>query len=262
MAWEITKKSKFNCENPILIEGLPGIGNVGKIVVDIIIENLKAKKVMDFFSYDLPNSVFVNERNFVELPTISMYHLKIKKQDFLFLTGDAQPANERASYELTQSILDSVKEFNCKEIITLGGIGFSDIPEDPKVYITGNNRNLINEFKKFEVNNLIYGVVGPIIGVSGLLLGMSKKMKIPAIALLSETFGHPMYIGLKSAKKIILVLNKKYSLNVSLDILETEIEEFDEEMRLQEETPEAGVSMKRSKKYSAIQQYRDTNYIG
>ncbi len=42
--WKINqsgKKPKLN--NPILIEGLPGIGNVGKVAVDFLIEELKAK---------------------------------------------------------------------------------------------------------------------------------------------------------------------------------------------------------------------------
>ena len=35
-----------------------------------------------------------------------------------------------------------------------------------------------------------------------LLLGLSKD--IPAVALLGETYGHPMYIGLREAKEILI----------------------------------------------------------
>ena len=37
----IGKKPKLN--NPIFVEGLPGIGNVGKVAVDFLIDELKAK---------------------------------------------------------------------------------------------------------------------------------------------------------------------------------------------------------------------------
>src|SRR3989344_5591518 len=42
--WEITKEAKLlpTLHNPLLIEGLPGIGNVGKIAVDFLVEELKA----------------------------------------------------------------------------------------------------------------------------------------------------------------------------------------------------------------------------
>ena len=45
MSWKIKqfgKKPKL--KNPTLIEGLPGIGNVGKIAADFIVDELKAKK--------------------------------------------------------------------------------------------------------------------------------------------------------------------------------------------------------------------------
>ena len=58
---------------PIFIEGLPGIGNVGKIAVDFFIDELKAIKLYSFFSYKFPHSVFINEKNLVEMPKIELY---------------------------------------------------------------------------------------------------------------------------------------------------------------------------------------------
>jgi len=51
MTWEITKtvKKMPKLKKPILIEGLPGIGNVGKVAVDFMIDELKAKKLFDIF---------------------------------------------------------------------------------------------------------------------------------------------------------------------------------------------------------------------
>lgn len=250
MVWKTTLK-KFTCNSPVFIEGLPGIGNVGKVVIDYLIEHLKAKKVGSFFSYDMPNSVFVTENNLVQLPTIDLYHVCIKGQDFLMLTGDAQPSQERASFELCEELLKVAKSMNTKHVITLGGIGMSDVPADPKVYITGNNKSLIKDFKG--VNPEVYGVVGPIIGVSGLLLGLSK---IPAVCLLGETFGHPMYIGLREAKEVLKIIDDRYSLSI-------DYKEIDEEIELVEsELDEDEVPKKQSKKFQRLKKYKDLNYIG
>ena len=50
-AWEVTFETKKvpKLNNPVLIEGLPGIGNVGKIAIDFIVEELKAQKLCSFF---------------------------------------------------------------------------------------------------------------------------------------------------------------------------------------------------------------------
>jgi len=43
--------------NPILIEGLPGIGNVGKLAVEHLIDTIKAKKFAEIYSKDFPPQV-------------------------------------------------------------------------------------------------------------------------------------------------------------------------------------------------------------
>ena len=75
------KKPKLN--KPIFIEGLPGIGNVGKVTVDFIVDELKAKKLYEISSYTFPHSVFVNEDNLVELPKIELFYKKLKNIDIL-----------------------------------------------------------------------------------------------------------------------------------------------------------------------------------
>lgn len=258
-SWEVELQKGFSCTKPIFLEGLPGIGNVGKVVVDYLIEMLKAKKIASFFSHSLPNSVFVNEQNLVQLPVIELYHKRIKGKDFLFLAGDAQPAQEQASYELSVELLSVLKKFSVKEILTLGGIGLNEVPADPQVFVTGNDASYVQAFSKLGANHQVHGVVGPIIGVSGLLLGLSARHEIPAAAILGETFGHPLYVGLKEAKSIIELLNKRYSLSVDLKQLDEEISSLETMQQEQLADPAHPDKPKLSSKYAT---YKDTNYIG
>jgi len=233
MSWKIKQFGKKPTLNkPILIEGLPGIGNVGKVAVDFMIDELKAVKLYELFSYTFPHSVFVNEQNLVELPTIEIFYAKMKKgNDLLLLAGDVQPIDEVSCYEFSEEILKIMGEFKGSEIITLGGIGLENVPKKPKIFCTGNDKKIIEKYKKGTgLNDKIYGVVGPIVGVSGLLLGLAKKKNIPAIALLSETYGHPMYLGVKGARGILKVLNAKLGLTVELKDLDKEIKDLEKEM--------------------------------
>lgn len=232
MSWKINligKKPKLN--NPILIEGLPGIGNVGKVAVDFIIESLKAEKLYDIFSYTFPHSVFVNEDNIIELPKIEIYYKKMKNNDLLLLSGDVQPIDEVSCYEFSDKMLDIFESFKGKEIITLGGIGLHTLPKKVKVFCTGNNKDIIKKYtQKTELDSSLYGVVGPIVGVSGLLLGLAEKRKIPAISMLAETLGHPMYLGVKGARGILKALNKKLNLKINLKNMDKEITDIEKEM--------------------------------
>ena len=231
MTWKIkylAEKPKLN--KPILLEGLPGIGNVGKVAIDFIIEELKAKKLAEFHGGAMPHSVFVNDKNLVELPTIELFYKKGEK-DFLLLAGDVQPSDELSCYEFCDTVLDAAQEFGCQEIVTLGGVALRQEPKKPQVYVTGTNKELVQSYSKGNnTNTKLYGKVGPIIGVSGLLLGLAKRRNVQAVSLLAETYGHPLYLGVSGAREILQILKKKLGVKVDIDLLDREIAEIEQEL--------------------------------
>ncbi len=231
--YEQTAKRIPKLRNPILIEGLPGIGNVGKVAVDFMIEEMKAKSLFAITSHSLPHSVFVTENNLVELPKIEVYYKirKDKKRDLIFLSGDIQPTDEEASYEFTESILQMFKSLGGKEIITIGGIGLPTAPENPDIYCTGTSKEMIAKYKKgTKLSDDMYGVVGPIVGVTGLLMGLGQQHKMDGICILAETYGHPLYLGMKGSQKVLAALNKKLDMKLNLKGLGKEIKEVEEEI--------------------------------
>ncbi len=235
MAWKLKKTAQSipKLNDPILIEGLPGIGNVGKVAVDFMIEELGAKKIYEMTSFSLPHSVFVAEDNLVELPVIELYCRRFngKRRDLLFLAGDIQPIDERSCHEFCYAILDLLRELGGKEIVTIGGIGLPTVPERPKVYCTGNSKRIVDRYKRgVRANDKLYGVVGPIVGVTGLLTGLATDRGIEAVCLLAETYGHPLYLGMKGSQEVLKILDKKLGLRLNLKGLNKEIKEIEEEI--------------------------------
>jgi hypothetical protein len=266
MNWQFTQVPKHLpiLKNPVLIEGLPGIGNVGKVAVDFIVDNKKAKKLYDIFSYTFPHSVFVNEKNLVELPKIEIYYLKSIKRDILLLAGDVQPTDEKACYQFCDSILDILKKFGGREVVTLGGIGLSKIPQTPKIYVTGTEPEFVNGFaSRHDVKKDLYGVVGPVIGVTGILLGLAGKRGKRGVALLAETFGHPMFLGVNGAREMLKVLDKEYKLGIDLKKLDKEIKSLEIEMvKKSSEFVEVSKKSTLRKLSSKIKEKEELNYIG
>lgn len=230
--WQITWEGKKpQLKRPLFIEGLPGIGNVGKIAVDFLIEEFKAKKLCSFFSHNFPHSVFVGENNLVEMPKLELYYHQNKSRDLLLLTGDIQPINELSCFTFCEEILAIVKEYQCTEVITTGGIGLQGIPEQPKVYCTSNDAGLLKEYiSGMSAQKEIFGVVGPIVGVSGILLGLGKRHGVKGVAVLAETFGHPMYLGVKGAKEILKAFEAKFHFGIDLKKMGKEIIEVEREL--------------------------------
>lgn len=230
--WQVLSfEKKIALKNPILIAGLPGIGNVGKIVVDFLIDELKAKKIYEFRSVYFPNTVFVTDDNLVALPSIELHYKKVGKYDLLLLAGDVQPTSAESCYEFCHIVLDIFTQLKGSHVITLGGIGLQEVPDAPKVFCTGTSKKDVEAFVKgTTLNPNIYGVVGAFVGVAGVLVGLSGQRKIPAVSLLAETFAHPFYIGIKGSKEILTILRKKLGLTLDVNKLDKEIKEFEKEL--------------------------------
>jgi len=221
----VSKKPKLN--NPILIEGLPGIGNVGKLAVEHLIEETKAKKFAEIYSKDFPPQVFINTDGTVKLVNNEFYYIKSKKneRDIVLLTGDYQGLSSQGQYELVEKILDICEELNIKEIFTLGGYGLGHEIENPKVLCATTDKSLVKVMKK-------YGAVfkknepgGGIVGASGLLLGIGKIRGFQGTCFMGETPGY--LVDPKSAKAVLKILMKVTNLKVGLSALEKKAKEIE-----------------------------------
>ena len=202
------------------------MGSVGKIAVDFIVDDLKAEKIGDLSGNKIPHCVFINENNIVELPSIEIYKKKIKDKTLFLVSGDFQPLDEISCYKFCEELINICKKNNCKEIITLGGIGLNDIPINPKVFCTGNDQKLIERYCYDGVSKELNKLVGPIVGVSGVLVGLAGKNKIPGVTMLAETYAHPNYLGIGGAKELLKILNKRLSLGLNLKKLDKEIKKL------------------------------------
>jgi proteasome assembly chaperone (PAC2) family protein len=103
------------------------------------------------------------------------------------------------------------------------------VPKSPKIFCTGSSKEIVKKYKD-SANEKLYGVVGPIVGITGLLVGMAPKKKMQAIAFLAETYGHPMYLGIKGARELLKVLNKDLKLKIDIKKLDEEIKEVESEI--------------------------------
>jgi len=245
--------------NPVLVEGLPGIGGVGKIAVDYLVHNLKPELLYKIYSYDFHPSVLISNESFVELPSVTIYNHVGKKRDVVLLSGDVQPLGERSSYEFCEKILDFAQELGCTEIITLGGIGLPNQTKNPAIFGAVTDKKTLFKYKKFKgVNFNANQRVEAIYGASGLLLGLARLRDLNGLSLLAETYAHQAHLGFKEAKVLLSELTKILDIKVNLDDLAKEIQSDEQESaRLKEEKEQ-----KLIKKIKPIFDRPETPYIG
>jgi uncharacterized protein (TIGR00162 family) len=217
----IIEKKKIKMNKPILIEGLPGIGLVGKIAADLLIDELKAEKVAEIYSPHFPHQVIMQKNGVMRMIKNRFYHVKGKKNDLLILVGDVQAVTSEAQYEVTGKMLDFAQKKGVTLTITLGGYGTGKTHDKPRVFGIVSNKPMVEVYKKY---GIIFGESkGSIIGAAGLLLGMGKLREMPGICLMGETHGG--FVDPKSAQSVLEVLGKLLEIKVDVKKLEARAKE-------------------------------------
>ena len=237
MATRIFEIEKPKLKNPLFIEGLPGIGHVGRIAAQFLVEELKAKKFAELLSSHFMHYVLLQQSSSIHVLKNEFYYVKGrgKGRDLVLLIGDSQSIDPEGHYEIAHEILDYLRKFGVKDMITLGGLGIGEVKETPKVIGAVSDNGLDKKYKSFGIDFNAGNKVGTIIGASGLLLGLGKFYGMKGICLLGETSGYPILPDPKAAEVVLKVLMK--ILNVKLDIrkLDAKIKEMEEFIKKIEE---------------------------
>lgn len=224
----ILKTKKPKIKDVIFIEGLPGVGNVGKLAAEHLIDELKAEKYADIFSKYFPPQVLVDDDGVVKLVNNELYfikHNKKLKNDLLFLVGDYQGLTPEGQYNLSNKLLEIAEGFGVKLIITLGGYGLGRMIDKPKVLGAVSNPKMIKEMKDFGVVFQRGEPGSGIVGASGLLLGLGKIKKIDGVCLMGETSGY--FADPKSAQEVLKVLTKILEVEIDFSELEVKANQID-----------------------------------
>jgi len=210
---------EIQANNPILIEGLPGLGLVGKIALRYMIKQLKAKKVAYLYSPHFPYFVLVNKKGNVRLLRgVFYYYENPNGNDLILFTGDSQSQTIEGQYEIADQILAFSEKHNIKTIATIGGYRIEP-KEKPKVFIAATSQEILG--KALQAGAILSTSGSPIVGTAGLILGLAKFRKIEALCLLGETRGYlpdPL-----SAKSVLEVLKSTFNFDLELTGINEEI---------------------------------------
>lgn len=247
---KIHELSKVELKEPVLVQGLPGLGYVGKMAVDYFIEKLKPKKVAELYSSYLlfPDGnlgINISEDGTYSLPKYEFYSYSEKDPNIIFLTGDAQPS-VTGQYEVASTVLDFAQQFGAKMVFTMGGYGTRSGNDVGAVYVVVGDQVLGDRLRKLGAK-LAKG--GAVTGAAGVILGIGRQRGLQCAGLLGATTG--AYPDLEAARAVIQMLKELVSIPMELKDLDSEIEDMRkkmekfrrseiEEVKEGEEKPEEG----------------------
>ncbi|NCN38892.1 MAG: proteasome assembly chaperone family protein [Candidatus Aenigmarchaeota archaeon] len=228
----LEKMPKLN--NPIFIEGLPGVGNIGRIAVGYLLEELKAKKFAELFSSHFMPFVLVHQSSAVHVLKNEFYYWKSDKpkgRDIIFLIGDSQSVDPIGHYEIVETILDFIEQLGVKDIITTAGLSVQNRGVSENLIGVVTDPKVIQKYKNQGIDFDAGSKVGTIIGASGLLLGLGRYRGMGGMCLLGQTAVVPEIPDPKTAEVVLKTLIKILNVKIDLSELKDKIKEMESFMK-------------------------------
>ncbi len=212
MEIRLTKKP----QNPIIIEGFPGIGLIGTITTEYLIKHLDAKSIGNIWSNEISPVAAVHNSKIVQ-PLEVFWD---KKRNIVIL--HAMTDVKGLEWQISETLEQLYKMLKAKEIISLEGI-MGESPKPIPYYYT-NIATSVKKLKSFEATELKEGII---MGVTAAILLKGKTMKTTGIFV--ET--HSKLPDSRSAAKIIEILSAYLDLKIDVKPLIKAAADFENNLK-------------------------------
>ena len=223
---EIDEVATPALEDPVLIEGLPGVGHVGKLAAEHLLEEFDGELVRRVYATEFPPQVNVDDEGVAELTCAEFHAVETDGADLLVLTGDHQAGSNEGHYRLTSTFLDVAEEFGAQRAFALGGVPTGELVEEYTVLGAVSDGDLTADLEDAGVEFRTDEPAGGIVGVSGLVLGLGGRRGFDAACLMGETSGY--LVDPKSARAVLETLETVLGMSVDYESLEDRAEEMEE----------------------------------
>ena len=222
--FDIERPADPDLVDPVLIEGLPGVGHVGKLAAEHLLEEFDAELVRRIYSEHFPPQVTVEDGR-TQLACAEAYAISGAERDLLVLTGDHQAGDGPGHYRLTDAFLDVAAAFDVDRIYALGGVPTGELVDEPDVIGAATTDELVADLETNGVEFRENEPAGGIVGVSGLLLGLGERRGYEAACLMGETSGY--LVDPKSARAVLETLETVTGIEIGYDSLTERAEEME-----------------------------------
>lgn len=202
----------------VVIQGLPGMGLIGKIAANFLIDQLEGKEIARVYSSFFPPVVQIdNNEGIGRLARMEIFAITKTNPNLLILTGDAQP-HDIGIIQVLNEVLDYVIDKNAETVVCLGGLRALD--DGPEVAGFGYDAATMEWLEKYEIEPLKGGEITGAVGVFSALAAERGLKSCGLLGKLTLVGTDPL-----ASKNLLKRLGKMFSLEYNFDKLDEIIEE-------------------------------------
>lgn len=202
-----------------LFHAVPGVGNVGKLVVDSLVNKHEGVLIARILHPDLPPHATLNSDGLLTPPCLSIHTLTLpSSQNIVTLSSNFQPLSPAGQYEVSSFLLKSCKDAGIGRILILAGL--SAEPGCEAVHLVCPSEEDVEEMEKMGLEISKEHPSAGIIGMTGMVSSLAPTFGQAATCVIAETVGTS--VDTVAADRMVAYLNDSFGLDLGLELDNTE----------------------------------------
>ena len=175
-------------EGCMIVEAVPGVGNVGKIVVDALVAKHPSRTVGWILHPDFPPHATLGDDFLIEPPRLDIKTILLKDgSTIVAVTGIMQPMTAAGQYEVAESILGLASQSRATRLLVLAGLASE--PDCRAIHVICSDRKLRGVLEKDDIEVSRDQPNQGMIGIAGMVLSLSTTLGVPSVGIVAETMG-------------------------------------------------------------------------
>lgn len=206
-------------EHAALLEAVPGVGNVGKLVVDALVRKHPSTLVARLIHPDMPPHSTLDDDGLLVPPSMLIHRVMLPDGRYvLTVGGDLQPMTAGGQHEVADAILGLASAASTPQLLVLAGLA-ADV-EDKEVHVICADSKVRSNLEANDIPVTRDQPEAGMIGVAGLLVSLSPLHDVPTVALVADTVGASADV--RAADRLAKWIEEALGLPLSLDLDTTE----------------------------------------
>ena len=201
-------------KHDLIVAAVPGVGNVGKLVVDTLNQEQNATLIARIIHPDLPPHSVLEDGLLVP-PHLSIHSVKLSDaKTVVTISGNGQPMTPRGQHETAEAILALANEYSTPFAVVLAGLSAN--PGDEQIHLTSPSLDVKTTLEQRGIVVSTEQPSGGMLGLAGLLVSLAPFHQVKAAAYCAETVGTS--VDVVTADRLAQRLSLDFELGLDLPI--------------------------------------------
>jgi len=199
----------------LILEAVPGVGNVGKILLDALASKHPSRTIGWILHPDFPPHASLGGDGLVEPPKLDVKTILLPDgKTIIAISGIMQPMTAAGQYEVAHTIVGLAKESDSPRLIVLAGLASE--PENRSIHVICSDEITRRELESDDIEVSRIQPKQGMIGIAGMVLSLSPVIGASAVGVVADTIGASSDV--LAADRMAKWIEQAFDVSLDLDL--------------------------------------------